>query len=56
MQWLVVFEDSSSMQVVRRHHAADHITYLSANTAELLIAGGLREGPGTDFPGEQSCE
>jgi uncharacterized protein YciI len=51
MQWIVIFEDSPSMQEVRRHHEADHFSYLRANTSEILIAGGLREPPETNFSG-----
>lgn len=51
MRWIVIFEDSPLMQEVRRHHEADHFAYLRANTAEILVAGGLREGPETGFSG-----
>jgi len=54
------------MQEVRRHHETDHFAYLRANTAEIVIAGGLREGPETSFSGglwilnvssrERACE
>jgi uncharacterized protein YciI len=51
MRWIVLFEDSPLMQEVRRRYEADHFTYLRANSAEILLAGGLREGPGTSFSG-----
>lgn len=66
MRWIVIFEDSPTMQEVRRQHETDHFTYLRANTAEIVIAGGLREGPETGFSGglwilnvssrERACE
>jgi uncharacterized protein YciI len=49
MRWIVIFEDSPLMREVRRNHEADHFAYLRANTSEILIAGGLREGPETNF-------
>jgi uncharacterized protein YciI len=51
MRWIVIFEDSPAMQEVRRRYEADHFAYLRANTAEILIAGGLRESPEISFSG-----
>ncbi|MDB5759741.1 MAG: hypothetical protein JWM30_3030 [Burkholderia sp.] len=66
MRWIVLFEDAPAMQEVRQHYEADHLAYLRANAAEILIAGGLREGPDAAFSGglwvldvtsrERACE
>ena len=66
MRWIVLFEDTPAMQQVRRQYEADHIAYLRAHTAEIQIAGGLREGPDARFAGglwvldvssrERACE
>jgi hypothetical protein len=42
MRWIVIFEDSTLMQQVRRNHEADNFAYLRACTSELLMAGGFR--------------
>ena len=66
MRWIVLFEDAPAMQQVRRLHEAEHFAYLRAHAAEILIAGGLREGPDAAFSGglwvldvssrERACE
>ena len=66
MRWIVLFEDVPAMQQVRRLHEAEHFAYLRAHAAEILIAGGLREGPDAAFSGglwvldvssrERACE
>jgi hypothetical protein len=42
MRWIVIFEDSTLMQQVRRNHEADNFAYLRACTSELLMAGSFR--------------
>lgn len=39
------------MQEVREKHEPEHFAYLRANQKEILLAGGLREDPGSPFAG-----
>ena len=39
------------MPEVRQNYEQDHIAYLRAHQSEILLAGGLREGPESPFTG-----
>lgn len=51
MRWVVIFEAAPGMQAVREQHEAEHFAYLRENQNEVLLAGGLREGPELPFAG-----
>lgn len=51
MRWVAIFEDALGMQTVRERHEAEHFAYLRRHQDEILLAGGLREGPGSQFSG-----
>jgi uncharacterized protein YciI len=51
MRWVVIFEDAPGMLEIRRTREPLHLEYLRKNSAEILIAGGLREAPGAAFVG-----
>ena len=51
MRWVVIFEGTPLMQAIRAEHETAHLAYLRANQAEILMAGGLREGPESSFSG-----
>lgn len=39
------------MAELRRRYEGEHLAYLRANSAEILRAGGLRDGPDSPFSG-----
>ena len=41
-RWVVIFDDNPEMLDVRRKFGAQHLDYLRANSARILIGGGLR--------------
>jgi len=51
MRWVAVFEDDLGMLEVRKARGQAHLDYLSLNEKEILIGGGLRNGPGESFVG-----
>jgi len=51
MHWIAIFDNSPAMPDVRARHEAEHFEYLRANRGEILLAGGLRRGPGSPFAG-----
>jgi uncharacterized protein YciI len=51
MRWVAIFEDDLGMLEVRRTYGQAHLDYLAANESEILIGGGLRNGPGESFAG-----
>jgi uncharacterized protein len=51
VEWVVIFEESPGMGELRRQYERDHLAYLRANSAEILRAGGLRDGPDSPFSG-----
>ena len=50
-RWVVIFDDNLEMLDVRRKFGAQHLDYLRANSARILIGGGLRNAPGEPFVG-----
>lgn len=50
-RWVVIFDDNPEMLDVRRKFGAQHLDYLRANSARILIGGGLRNAPGEPFVG-----
>jgi hypothetical protein len=40
----MIFGDARSMREMRRNYEANHLYCLRANQAEVLLAGGLRDG------------
>ncbi|WP_427914858.1 YciI family protein [Ramlibacter sp. MMS24-I3-19] len=51
MHWVAIFDNSQAMPEVRAKYEPDHFEYLRAHRTEILLAGGLREGPGHPFGG-----
>ena len=51
MRWVAIFQDSPAMLAVRQEREALHFKYLREHESEILIAGGLREAPGSAFVG-----
>lgn len=51
MRWVAIFEDTPDMMSVRAVHGQDHLDYLLAHEAEIVLAGGLREEVGAGFVG-----
>lgn len=51
MRWVVIFEDSPHMLLVRKEHEPAHFAYLKVHQNEILLAGGLREGDDAPFCG-----
>ena len=51
MRWVAIFEDAVGMLEVRKENGQAHLDYLTANENEILIGGGLRNGPGEVFVG-----
>ena len=50
-RWVVIFDDTPEMLDVRQKFGAQHLDYLRANFAKILIGGGLRTAPGEPFVG-----
>ena len=49
MRWVAIFDDSEGSEgseAIRKEHSAAHFDYLAANSDKIVIAGGLRPGPG----------
>jgi uncharacterized protein YciI len=51
MRWVAIFQDTAGMLAVRQEREALHFEYLRKHESEILIAGGLREAPGSAFVG-----
>ena len=51
MRWVAIFDDSPEMLEVRKEREAQHLAYLREHEGEILIAGGLRDAPGSTFVG-----
>lgn len=51
MQYVVIFDDSPEMLLIRKARSTQHMAYLKENRNEILIGGGLREDPGGVFVG-----
>lgn len=51
MRWVAIFNDTPEMLAVRHEREALHFEYLRKHETEILIAGGLRETPGSKFVG-----
>ncbi len=51
MRWIAFFDDQPQMLAVRKEREALHLMYLRQHENEILIAGGLREAPGSAFVG-----
>ncbi|WP_342360189.1 YciI family protein [Terrarubrum flagellatum] len=50
-RYVVIFEDDSSRDWIRKEHNQAHFDYLGAHRDEILIAGGLRPDWGEWFDG-----
>lgn len=50
-RWVVIFDDKPEMLDVRKNLGSEHLDFLRANAAKILIGGGLRSGPGEPFVG-----
>lgn len=51
MRIACIFSDKPEMLEHRKQFGEDHLAYLEANADEILIAGGFREAPDSDFIG-----
>lgn len=51
MRYVVIFEDSPEMAVVRRAHEPAHLAWLEAHRDEIPMAGGLRDEHGGPYVG-----
>jgi uncharacterized protein len=51
MRWIALFDDQPEMLAVRQEREALHLAYLQQHENEILIAGGLRDAPGSSFVG-----
>jgi uncharacterized protein len=51
MRWIALFDDQPEMLAVRQEREALHLAYLQQHESEILIAGGLRDAPGSSFVG-----
>ena len=51
-RWVAIFEDDETKaKDIRGKYTQDHLAYLVANKAKILLAGGLRPEPGSPFEG-----
>nr|TFG55597.1 MAG: hypothetical protein E4H34_00175 [Hyphomicrobiales bacterium] len=51
-RWVAIFEDDETKaKDVRGKYTQDHLAYLAANKAKILLAGGLRPEPSGSFEG-----
>lgn len=50
-RYVVIFEDDQTQEWIRKQHDREHFDYLAANSAEIVIAGGLRPDWGEWFDG-----
>jgi uncharacterized protein len=51
MRWVAIFQDEPEMLAVRKEREPLHLEYLGTHEREILIAGGLRDEPGSAFVG-----
>lgn len=51
MRLVVIYKDKPEMMDHRRQYESAHFEYLDANCNEILIGGGLRNRPGSNFVG-----
>lgn len=51
MRFVAIFEDTPEMAPVRKAKVQDHIAFLEAQRARILIAGGLRDEHGGAYRG-----
>jgi len=51
MRWVAIFDDTPGMLAIRHEREALHLAYLREHEDEILIAGGLRDAPGSTFVG-----
>jgi uncharacterized protein len=51
VRWVAIFQDKPAMLAIREEREALHFEYLRKNDREILIAGGLRDAPGSAFVG-----
>jgi uncharacterized protein len=51
MRWVAIFQDKPAMLAVRKERSVQHLDYLRRHENEILIAGGLRDLPVSDFVG-----
>jgi uncharacterized protein len=51
MRWIALFDDQPEMLLIRQEREVVHLAYLQQHEDEILIAGGLREAPGSVFVG-----
>lgn len=51
MRLVVIFKDKPEMMAHRAQFGSEHLDYLESNSEEILIGGGLRHAPGSDFAG-----
>jgi uncharacterized protein len=51
MRYVALFEDTPEMAPVRKARVKEHIAFLEANRAEIVIAGGLRDEHGGEYRG-----
>ena len=50
-RWVAIFDDDPDGASVRREHQDAHFAYLAEHRNRIVIAGGLRPGPGEWFCG-----
>jgi hypothetical protein len=51
MRWVAIFEDDPGADWVRQQHADEHFDYLARHRDRIVLAGGLRPGPGEWYCG-----
>jgi len=51
MRWVAIFDDNEGLDAIRKEHSAEHFDYFAANRDKIVIAGGLRPGPGEPYCG-----
>jgi uncharacterized protein YciI len=44
-RWVAIFDDADGTADIRRAQTDAHLAYLDAHADEILIGGGLRQGP-----------
>jgi uncharacterized protein YciI len=51
MRWIAVFTDTPAMLQVRTELAEAHLAYLDRHASEIVLAGGCRHSPESDYVG-----
>ena len=51
MRWIAIFTDTPAMLAVRAQYGQAHLDYLAQHKPEIVLAGGCRHAPESDYIG-----